>query len=61
MKNKCSNCGQIFNGQQLEIRDDGNYEEYWGSKVWMPSIVSICPYCKSEDIDEYDENEEENE
>lgn len=58
---KCYKCKEIFDENKVETRDDGNYEEYWGSKVWMPSIVSICPYCKSEDIDEYDENEEENE
>lgn len=56
---QCCRCGEKFLGTESYSRDDGFYVEYWGSSVWMPYVVSICPVCESEDIYEVEEEEEE--
>ena len=46
---QCCRCGEKFLGTESYSRDDGFYVEYWGSSVWMPYVVSICPVCESDD------------
>jgi len=49
-------CREVFDESKAVTRDDGNYEEFWGSKMWMPYLIDVCPYCGSEDIGEYVED-----
>ena len=53
---KCEMCREVFDESKAVTRDDGNYEEFWGSKMWMPYLIDVCPYCGSEDIGEYVED-----
>lgn len=56
MRYKCSDCEEYFNEDNINKIDNGNYEEYFGAKVWMPCVEYFCPYCGSDDIEEYHED-----
>lgn len=59
---KCLNCGRKFD-EPAEQRT--TYEAYYGVSSEFSNHTSmtllVCPYCGSDDIDEYEEEEEEEE
>lgn len=56
MRYICRDCEEIFYEE-----DAGSYQEsrgeFWGAPCW--ESLMCCPYCKSDDIEEYQEEEEE--
>ena len=59
MRYKCLDCQHDFDEQNLIHEILYDTVEYWGSDVKMPYNIYKCPYCGSEDIEEYNEYEEE--
>lgn len=52
---KCASCGAVFSEPYISrIREDMNGEGAW--YIW---VVLRCPYCLSEQISEYEEEEDE--
>lgn len=49
---KCNDCGKRFEEPKITQESRG---EYWGAPCW--EMYSVCPYCKSDDIDEETEDE----
>ena len=45
---KCKACGAELMFEELEVRDYGNFEEFWGAAVWRPDYSYYCPVCGSE-------------
>ena len=56
---RCNNCDEIFDEPESERID---LESYYGVGSLFPDhhygYLSVCPYCNSEDFDEYDEDDE---
>lgn len=56
MKYKCYDCGKVFDEE-----DAGTYYEsrgeFWGAPC--SERMSCCPFCRSDDIEEYEETEDE--
>jgi hypothetical protein len=46
---ECVNCGWTGNESELIEVDNGNYEEYFGARVWRQFIEVECPNCGSPD------------
>lgn len=55
-KMKCFDCGRTFDEEEAETRQE-NVGDFWGSPAYM--TINICPFCRSDEIDEADVNEEE--
>lgn len=49
---KCEKCETICD--LIEV-DDGNYEEMWGVKTWVPCIVKRSECCEEEVYETDDE------
>ena len=52
----CNDCGEIFDDDDLESRSEC-VGEFWGSPAY--DSYGVCPYCGSDDYEEYVEEEEE--
>ena len=53
---KCYDCGAVF--QDYEAREKQEFvSEFWGAPAY--ANIKICPECGSEEIEEYDEDEDE--
>ena len=52
MKYICCDCMKKFDEDEMDSRYD-NVGEFWGSPAYM--TIGICPFCGSEDFDEYEE------
>ena len=51
---KCYDCGAVF--QDYEAREKQEFvSEFWGAPAY--ANIKICPECGSEEIEEYDEDE----
>ena len=59
---KCEHCGEVFEEDCAE-HINTTYEDYYGCPISSNTFLSIpvCPNCRSEEINEYYEDEEENE
>ena len=55
---RCNNCDEVFDEDDLESRSEC-VGEFWGSPAY--DSYGICPYCGSDDYDEYIDPEEEEE
>ncbi len=53
----CERCGEIFDSPEVEIWRD--VEEFWGAKCYNETATYSCPFCGSEDIEPYYEDDEE--
>lgn len=54
----CADCNNIFGEDEIAtVREDRG--EFWGQRCF--ENISVCPFCHSDAIDEYNEDEEENE
>lgn len=53
MKVKCCNCGNMFDENDMTTERMYDMVEWWGVKVKMPYIICYCPYCHSEEIENY--------
>jgi len=49
----CEDCKEIFDESDIIIKKYNDRVEYWGTMVDMPSYERLCPYCRSEEIEEY--------
>lgn len=49
---KCNECDRIFEHPSTR----SVHSEYWGAP--KTDFFSVCPYCKEEDFDEYEEEED---
>lgn len=58
MKYKCYNCGKIFDEEDSGFKRE-LVGEFWGAPAY--ESVMVCPECRSDDLDEYTEEEEEEE
>ena len=60
MAYRCDNCGETFEEPDYELT---SYEDYYGVSSLFPDrhymYLSVCPNCGSEDIEEFDDEEEE--
>lgn len=54
-RTKCLQCG---NECELEQRDDGGYEEFWGAQVWHTQLTDVSDCCHSDDIEEIEDEED---
>lgn len=52
-KYQCRDCKQICTEDELDVRDEGCSENFWGTSVWVPCNRAYCPNCGSEFIDRY--------
>lgn len=52
----CSNCKQVFSEDEAESRNE-NVGEFWGAPAYLE--VNVCPFCRSDEIDEYEGGDEE--
>lgn len=50
---KCNDCGRKFDEPATYSECVG---EFWGTPAY--ENWAICPYCKSDEIEEYDEKED---
>ena len=57
MKYKCCECGHIFTEDDAYIYSEC-VGEFWGSPAYEEFMA--CPACKSDCIEDYEEEEEEN-
>lgn len=59
----CESCGELFEEDDIFFKET-SYEEYLGVTD-LPGRhyfdLAMCPFCGSEEIDEYEEDEEEDE
>lgn len=60
---KCSCCDEIFEEHQIKVVKT-TYENYYGIPLEQYQIsrsleISTCPFCDSEEIKEYEEEEDE--
>ena len=58
LKYKCGNCGLVFNEDEAGTRHE-NIGEFWGSPAYKDFV--ICPECRSDEIGEFEEGEDEEE
>ena len=53
---KCNDCGNTFHDYEIKtIYEDRG--EFWGAPAYEP--IGLCPYCNSDDFEEYFEREDE--
>lgn len=57
-KYKCGNCGLVFNEDEADTRHE-NIGEFWGAPAYTDFV--ICPKCRSDELEEYTEPDEEEE
>ena len=57
-KLRCYDCGEIFDEDDADSRSDF-VGEFWGSPAY--DTVAICPFCNSDELEEYEEKAEEDE
>lgn len=57
-KLKCYDCGEIFDEENADTVSE-NVGEFWGAPAYMN--YNACPRCRSTDLEEYYENEDEGE
>lgn len=55
---KCCKCGEVFDDYEMEQRAE-YVAEFWGSPAYQN--VDICPFCHSDDLEDYEETEGEDE
>lgn len=59
MMYRCERCGETFNESEVVVE---KWREYRGEYFGFPAIETVseehCPYCNSEDIEEYYEEDE---
>lgn len=53
---KCGDCGRVFSEDQAETRSEC-VGEFWGAPAYKEYLV--CPDCRSDEIEEYHESEDE--
>ena len=52
---KCSDCGARF--EDYEVRTRSEYvSEFWGAPAYAE--ICVCPSCGSDDLEDYQEEEE---
>ena len=56
LKYKCGNCGLVFNEDEADTRHE-NIGDFWGSPSYTDFV--ICPKCRSDEIGEFEEGEDE--
>ncbi len=57
-KLKCYDCGEIFDEEDADaVRE--KVGEFWGAPAYKN--YNACPQCRSTDLEEYHENEDEGE
>jgi len=49
---KCTACGCIAEEDELGVREVYEDAEFWGAQVRRAEVVTLCPRCGSEDIEE---------
>ena len=54
----CNDCGKIFDEDDAKVVHD-HVGDFWGAPAYQDFIE--CPYCGSDDIDDYHEEDEEEE
>jgi RNA polymerase subunit RPABC4/transcription elongation factor Spt4 len=52
---KCEHCKRIFDNNEI-ITERQYMGEFWGSPAY--DDFDVCPYCKSDEIFDYEEEEE---
>ena len=57
-KMRCYDCDAVFDEEDAETRSEC-VGEFWGSPAYQN--YAVCPFCHSEDIEEYEEPAEEEE
>ena len=55
---RCNNCDEVFDEDDLESRSEC-VGEFWGSPAY--DSYGVCPFCGSDDYDEYEDPEEDEE
>ena len=61
MDYQCEDCNEIFDADQVVVTTSKEWHEIWGANVSHTVTEYSCPFCRSEDISEYEGIEEENE
>jgi hypothetical protein len=49
----CTVCNRTFAEDEAERKPETTSYEFWGSKGTIKTCLFICPYCSSEEIDEF--------
>lgn len=57
-KLKCLDCDRTFDEEEAETRSE-NVGDFWGSPAYQ--TINICPFCRSDEIIEPEEDDEEEE
>lgn len=55
---KCGNCGRVFTDEQADTRKEC-VGEFWGAPAYKHFLV--CPDCRSDELEKYEEGEDEEE
>lgn len=55
MKVKCEHCKRIFDNDEI-ITERQYMGEFWGAPAYED--FDVCPYCRSDEIFDYEEEEE---
>lgn len=59
MMYRCAKCKEVFPETDIEVKSWREYRgEYFGDPAYETVSEDHCPYCNSEDIDEYWEDED---
>ena len=57
-KLRCYDCGEVFEEEDADSRSEC-VGEFWGSPAY--DTIPICPFCHSDELEEYDEKEDDDE
>ena len=59
MMYKCYKCGSVFEEKEIEV---DTWREYRGECFGIPAYETVseehCPYCNSDDFEEWEEDDE---
>lgn len=55
---ECGHCGAICDEDELALETWDEPREFWGMPCYEHMVEIRCPYCGSDAIDEYEEDDE---
>lgn len=57
---KCYDCGAVFEDSEVVVEEwDEPRGEYWGMPCTEHMVEWRCPFCNSDEVDDYTEDEDE--
>jgi len=59
---RCNDCGKVFSENDVVVKEwDEPRGEYWGMPCSEHMVEWHCPFCNSDDVDDYYEEDDEDE